>query len=391
MADTPGPIYGGTVQTGNLSTGNVLAIRRVIDMDEMIHQLEPDASPLVHLTAKLGKKVAINPKYDWMEDEGDPRWDTANAAASTAASATALVVAHGNFWAPQDIIKVPRTGEVIEVTAVSSNTLTVRRAIGSTSAAQIQASDPLQNIGNANEEGAGLRTIRNTTILDKFNYCQIFRLPYGVTNTEMESELYGGPDLALMRKKKAIMFKQDMERAFLFGERSEYTGGTNPKRTTAGLNSYITTNVTAAGGTLTETTWETFLRSIFRYGSSKRVVFASPLVMSAISGFARSKIQYPRPGDGEETYGINVTKYVSPHGQVALVRDVLLEGTVWGGYAFACEMEDMKMRPLRNRDVKLLTGRQANDIDGTQEEYLAEVGFQLVHERKFGKLTGVTG
>lgn len=390
MADTPGPIFGGTMISGNHGTANINASQRVIDMADKIFQLEPDKAPLIHLINKLSKQPAINPKFEWLEDEGDPRWDKANSAASTAASAPSLLVQHGSFWAAGDIIKVPRTGEVIEVTAVATNTLTVRRAIGSTAAAQIQASDPLQNIGNANEEGALIRTIKTTQIANKFNYCQIFRLPYGVTETEANSELYGGPDLMFLRKKKAIMFLQDIERAFLFGEASEYTGGTHPKRTTKGVNGFITTNSTAAGGTLTEATWETFLRSVFRYGSSKRVVMASPILMSAIAGFARSKIQYPNPKE-EETYGINVTKYISPHGQVALVRDVLLEGTVWGGYGFALDMEDLAYRFLRNRDMKLRMNIQAPDADSMQEEYLGEVGLMLSHERKQGKITGVTG
>jgi hypothetical protein len=54
-----------------------------------------------------------------------------------------------------------------------------------------------------------------------------------------------------------------------------------------GIESFISTNSTAAGGALTETEFDGFLRTVFRYGSSTRYLFCAPIVLSVISLWAR--------------------------------------------------------------------------------------------------------
>ena len=45
------------------STGNVVAVRQVVDIAKKIDVLEPDSAPLTQLTKKIEKKVAINPDF----------------------------------------------------------------------------------------------------------------------------------------------------------------------------------------------------------------------------------------------------------------------------------------------------------------------------------------
>ncbi|MDK2821846.1 MAG: hypothetical protein PWP31_1811 [Clostridia bacterium] len=128
--------------------------RLVIDMSNDIALLDPSAAPFTALTKRISKLTANNPEFSWLERELEARWDAVNQANETAVG-TSVVVDNGSYFRVGMLVKVPRTGEVMLVTAVSTNTLTVVRGYGETTAALLVDNDPLLIIGNANEEGAG--------------------------------------------------------------------------------------------------------------------------------------------------------------------------------------------------------------------------------------------
>jgi len=162
--------------------------------------------------------------------------------------------------------------------------------------------------------------------------------------------------------------------------------GTTPRRFTGGLNYFISTNRANASGTLTETEFETFCRTIFRYGSKKQVLLASPLIVSAINSGAGGKLNTV-PSD--KTFGIDVKEYLTGHGTLLIVKHDLLEQS-YAGYAFAIDPEYLSIRTMKGRDTKLHTNIQANDEDSRKDEYRTDVGFELKLEKAHGVLYGVT-
>src|SRR5690554_1591058 len=117
--------------TGTRDTGNILQAKKKIDMSNTIALLQPSATPLTSLLKqfKQNTKPATNPKFSWMEDDLGARWDAVNNGAGYDNAATSIVVDNGNYFSAGDVVKVPRTGEVLIVTAVNNgtNTLTVTR------------------------------------------------------------------------------------------------------------------------------------------------------------------------------------------------------------------------------------------------------------------------
>lgn len=379
-----------TILSVTRGTANINTDKRVIDMRDKIDVLEPDASPLKVLTKKLASRVAINPKYNWLEDEGAPMADAINYSTGYTTTDTQVVVDHGSYFAAGDVLKVPGTGEQLRVTDVSTNTLTISRGWGSTSAGNLANNAELVVIGNANEEGTTKRTLKSVQEVTKTNYTQIFRLPFGVTETNKNSEMYGGQDLAHVRMMKGIDHQKQIELGFWFGEPKEDTDtGTHPIRATGGVDYWISTNVTAdANGTITEAEFDTWLRSGFRYGSKVKFVFAAPLIMSAITSWAKSKLQL-LPKD--ETYGLTIVRYQHALGAVNLVNVPLFSDfSTYSGYAYLLDMESLGYRYLSNRDTKLKTNIQDPSADSEEDEYLTECGLELRHERKHSVLTGVT-
>ena len=354
------------------------------------------------LVSKLNKRVAINPSFKWLEDELIPTWASL---ATSAESGMATVTANAGehlYFVPGDLLKFARTGEIMRVNAVATapDVINVTRNFASDSvgapSADLCAGDYFFKIGTAFMEGSAYSDLytKSTVTSEKTNYAQIFRKSVEITRTLANTELYGGADRPYQRKKKGIELMKEMERSFYFGIPYEYTATTNYTRATGGIDYFISTNATDAGGTLTESEFEGFLRTVFRYGSNSRYLFAAPMILSVISLWAQGKLQmFPK----DKTYGIAITQYLSPHGTVNLVKDIVLEyrdisySSYYGGYAFAMELEDVIYRYLQNRDVQMETDIQHPGDDYVKDQYICEVGCEFHSEKKHGLLYGVTG
>lgn len=376
--------------TGVRGTGNIMQGKMVIDMSNDIALLEPSAAPLVTFLKRAKGKTegASNPEFKWLEDDLGARWDAVNSAAGHAADVTSLVVDNGDYFSPGDIVKVPRTGEVILVKSVAANTLTVARGFGVTGAAALVDNDPLVIIGNVNEEGSGTRIIKSTQEIERFNYTQIFKTPFGVTNTQNASKMYGGSDLSYQQMKKGIEHTVDMARSFYFGEKKKDTTGAHAKRSTGGLMSFLSSNNYDAGGQLTQSEFDQNVAEvIFRYGGKEKLMYSSARLLSVVNGWANGKLQIEQ---GETTFGLAVVKYVTPFGILNLVHEPLFEGAVYGGYGVVIDPENIKYRPLKGRDTKLETNIQANDEDQRKDQYVTEAGLEVRLPKTHAVITGVT-
>lgn len=382
-----------TIVTGTRDNANILQAKRVIDMSDTIALLKPNEEPLMAFLkiAKRNTEVARNPKFDWLEDELQPRWDAINAAAGYASGITAIVVDNAVYFTKFDIVKVPRTGEVMLVTAydTGTQTLTVTRGFGLTAAAALVDNDPLVIIGNVNEEGAGTREIKSTQEVNKFNYTQIFKTPFGVTNTQAASKMYGGKDLNYQQMKKGVEHRIDMGRAFTMGERKEDTSGGKVKRSTGGLLSFLNKNNYDAGGQTTQAEFDNNISEVvFKYGSKEKILLASARLISVINQWALGKLQINQEA---KKYGLSIFEYITPFGKFQIMNyQHILEGAVYGGYGIVIDPENIKYRPLEGRDTKLETNIQANDADQRVDQYITEAGLEVRNPETHAVLTGVT-
>lgn len=363
--------------------------RRVVDIADKIHLLEPNRTPLTVFLSKLRKSKAINPKFQWLEDVLYP-WTTLVVTSGLSAGDTAIAVTTGTgaYFKANDIIVNPTDGETMKVTSVATDTLTVVRSWGTVAAGTLTTGDELHLLGNAAMEGDSRPTIKTTKTTTAFNYTQIFRTPFGATRTETQSELYGGNDRNYLRRKGLIDHLAAMERAFWFGEKVENTSDNQPRRTTGGFFEYATTNVTTLGSAgLTEATWEDFLRTGFRYGSDTKIAFCSPLGIQKLNSFALNDIETV---PGAQTFGVNVHKYISAHGMVMLVNTLMFgDSGTYDEYIALVDMENIGMKTMQ--DTVLRQNIQAPDIDGWEDEYLTEAGLVVRMEKTHSVLKNVGG
>lgn len=384
---------------GTAGTNAITSGLKVLDIRDKIYLLEPSAAPLFVLVSKLNKEPAHNPKIEWPEDELNPVWTTLSASISNSATSITVTTGIANKY---DLIKIPSTGEVMLVTAVNGTTLTVIRGYGSTSAASAASGASVMIIGPAFAEGStasDLVSKQNIPSIE-YNYLQEIRKAVEITETMAKTEIYGGPLRDYLRKRAGIETMASIERIFLFGERLEDTGSkdsslVHARRTSGGLNFFISTNRTDASGALTVAEIEAFLRSVFRYGSDIRYMFASQLIMSTIYEFARSQLNmFPK----DTTYGIAISQWLSPQGTVNLVKEVQLEHPISGattsyyaGYGFAVDLKELVYRYLQDFDLQLRTDIQHPGDHLLKDEYYGIIGLEIHNEKKHGLLYGVTG
>jgi hypothetical protein len=392
-----------TMTSGQRTVASLASEQRVIDQHPKLLLLEPDAAPLTVISKRLAAEGGTTPAKDttfhWDEDELETRFDAVNNGAGYNSSATSIVVDTGGVFYADSIVRVPRTGESLYISSVSTNTLTVIRGFAGTTAAALVDNDPLFVVGGVVEEGVGSPTARTGNPVQRTNYTEITRTSVEASGSLLSSSNVTMPhDWPYQHKKKFIEHLKTLEFKAIFGTPSNGTGPTGKAlRTTGGLLNFCTQNVQDAGGELTEKEWETFIRTLSRYSGGTKVVFASPLVISVLNNFSIGRLQ---THVGDTTYGVKVTEFISAHGTMNLVEHKLLEGAVWGGYAIAVDFKigDFQYKPLGGegapagvRDTKLKTNIQVNDLDGQKDEWLTENGWMIAQPKAHGVLTGVTG
>lgn len=364
----------------------------VRDVADRIALLQPEDAPLIAFINGLKKKKATtNPKFEWFEDQMKPNTVTVSGAAGTSASIS-LTAGQGVRVRVDDLL-VTSTGESILVTAIAVDALTTTRSMGAVAAATIADGDQLVIAGNAISEGASNPEFKFTQKAAQYNYVQIFRDTVELTDTQVASNSYGSDDRTHQRKLRGMEHKRGIEEAFLFGDKFEDTSGSQARRGTAGLINLITTNVTDAGGVLTEGTFETFCRSLFRYSpteaSATKLFLCSPIIISALNFWNKSKLQVRQD---EKTFGTRLATYRSGHGDLDVTRHWLLaDFTDYTKYAFALDPKNLMYRYMAGLDTKLHVDIGAKTDEKVIDEYRTHAGLQLQLEKTHAILKGVTG
>jgi hypothetical protein len=122
------------------------------------------------------------------------------------------------------------------------------------------------------------------------------------------------------------------------------------------------------------------------------VFFVSPTVAREISSFARDNWVRATPSD--QVWGVQVDAFISGaygYNVPVIVKkdwnDFTTATKQYGGNAFLIDLDYVKLRPMRA--TRLLKGRQANDADEQDEEYLTEFSIEFAQEQAHGLIKGV--
>ena len=189
------------------------------------------------------------------------------------------------------------------------------------------------------------------------------------------------------RRKKLREHNLRIEKALFFGRRAEDVSTSSaPQRSMGGARFYIN-NEDDAGGVLTKSFWNTFLKNGFKKGGSEKWFFGSPTVMGAISGFGDAVL---RSKTEDTQFGINTMRYVSPHGTVRLIMHRMFsESTEFEKLGFLIDPDLLWMKVLR--DTHRRENIQPNDVLSDKEEYVSKLSMEFRNADAHRILKGVTG
>lgn len=345
----------------------------------------------------LSKRQVENAQFRVFTDTVMENATTVNNSGGYNSSAVSIVVTDGTQFTAFDILYVPRTGERMMVSAVSSNTLTVTRGWGSTAAA-VNDGENVVRLSSAYPVNALSGTPKSTQVQEDYNFTQIFRTSTSIGRTDKDSRLNysSGSDWERLKPETAVEHLRSQDRALWHGVRNETAAVDSSgarQRTTGGFFQFVTTNVmdlTAAGGILTQQVMDAFAEQVFAYGSNEKFAFCSPRVLSRINGLASGLI---RMSTSESMYGLNLTTYETSHGVLRLVRTPHFGdpgfANQFGGTMAVVDATQVKYAYLKNGENEWHENIQENDRDGVKGEWIGELGLHLANEKTHGILQGV--
>jgi hypothetical protein len=361
---------------------------------------------LTAFSALLDSEITSDPEYNWWERPLPVR-EVFTAGGSAAVTTLAVSASAGAVGDPGklfrkgyilQVVGTGGTGEKLLVTADQTvgTSVAVQRAFGETAAAIIPADAQLRVVGNANEEGAPTGTPVAIDPTKQFNYTQIFRTPLNITRTAKKTRLRT-EDAIVQAQIEALEYQaQDMEYAFLFGERLETTGPLGqPLRTTRGIVPWIQTlapgNVTtvAGAGTMNEQELFAALEPIYRFGSTEKLWLCGSTALMALNRLAKIG-SYLNLESGDDVYGIRLRQlvmglgdgYIRMHPLFNLYAD-------WRAMIVIIDLPHVKYRYID--DLMYLEHRQNPGEDQLKNEWLAECGLELHHAQTHGVIKNLKG
>ena len=389
----------GLVSTARSTNEAISETVLVRDVPDEVLVLDGDITPLTVMSVNAKRKRAcFSPRIEKFEDDLRTLWGFMNAAAVSSA-VTNILVNDGSLFAVGDLLSAPQTmsvstaDEVMRVTAIATNTLTVTRGVGGSGADTLVTSQSLRIMGSAYAENAAYGTPRSTLKTTIISYTQILREPFVLSETQRASKTYGGPEEDYQERMALLNWKKQCEAMALWGRKSETLAGPGTIRTTMGFKPRVTTNVTDAVTTLTLTLFNTFGQTAFRYNQGRpRLFIAAPIYISGINFFSQNKLLTEV---GQTVFGVKVKTLYLPHGTLMLANNFLLEAGISGqsGYedeAYAVDLSNVEYRYLSangvNRDVKLYRDVKKDGTDGQSHEYKGEIGWIFTQEKSHSRM-----
>jgi len=248
------------------------------------------------------------------------------------------------------------------------------------------------------------------------NYCQIFRTAFQISGTALktsakfdETGVYKD-----MAKEVSIQHMLELEKAFIFGERSTNSvdpfgttnaaNGTLPTYTMGGIlwflrqweltsnNPYGVAGATAdtddakriivnSGGAVTEAKLDTWYERVFRTTNNKaneKLVLCGNGALQVVNQLYRSKSVLNSDLPAGDTYGMDFTKHKTPFGTVYYKSHPLFNmNPTLRNSMLIVDPGYLKYRFVDGRDTELLTNRQPNNADYREDEWLTEAGLEL--------------
>lgn len=348
-------------------------------VDEML-LLNPHDTPLISLLG-FGQPIT-NVKHEWIEDEMQADETAINKAGGYTGTDTSLVVDDGSIFAANDVIKIGE--ELLLVTAVAGNTLTVVRGYAGTTAAAIADNAKVQFMFVEGTEGADARTARKSSRVRIDNITQIIDETIEVSGTSLSMSLYGtnGQDpYEYERAKKLMEVAHQLEKALINGVKYE----SGQVRQMNGVRKFIQTHVLDASAdgqaALTLDDINQLAQDIYEAGGfkggSQHVLMVPAKQKVVISNLEADKLRLTQQ---ENFRGQVVDTIVTDFGRFP----VILNNNLDPNEVFMIDLNRIQIRPLAGREFfHEYLGKKGDYVTG---QIVGEYTLEFKQEKAHGRI-----
>lgn len=369
--------------TGIFNTGNFTQDHVKPSFASMLTRLMPNGTaPLYALTSMLGSETATAVEHGFFTKT--MLFPEMTTTAISLAAATTMTVATTANILPGMLMRVNSTGENVLVEVINSPTeVQVSRSIGSVAAAATSANDALYQVGNAFEESSTRPTALNLLPVRITNLTQIFRNTWALSESARATlTIAGDTNIAESRQDCAAFHAADIEKAILFGQKSQGTRNGQPFRTMDGLISIVgnssyyppsyqgATNVFTATATTNWSQLEAMLDPIFNQvtdpkGGNERVMFVGGAAKLVLNNIGRLNATYQLV-DGATNWGLQFSTLTMARGKLRLIEHPLLNSNAnWAKMAIPVDLATFRVAYLGDRKTQSkefnTSGSQAQD------------------------------
>jgi hypothetical protein len=280
------------------------------DVSDLIGIISPYETPLLDALGDPMRE-ARSTHHEWLEDELLPNKDAINDDTFTDPDVdTDFVVDNGSRFRVGDQIQVEGSEELMLVTGINGDTLTVVRGYAGTTAEDLADNQVINILGNAALEGADKPGVRFTNRNRCSNYTQIFTATVEVSGTDMAASQLGLADeLDYQKQERLRELIRDLENTAINSGQpaSNPEGSGSVRRSMKSIIQHLVTNVFHTGDSgfptgndLNEAKINHVLRQIWESSNGN-------VDLIVVGGFQKRKINIFSADS--RTYGANDTTF----------------------------------------------------------------------------------
>ncbi|MCA8936360.1 MAG: DUF5309 family protein [Planctomycetes bacterium] len=343
----------------------------VDDVSDLVGLISPFDTPLLDVIGSP-RYSAKSTRHEWFEDQLNPNFSAINNGAGYDDGATSWVVDDGSVFRVGDIIRPEGSDEVLQVTAISTNTLTVTRAYGGSTAASVVDNQTVNVIGHAALEGEDAAASTHRSRVRKTNYTQIFTESVTISGSMDAVGLHAVErefDYQVIQRLRELM--RSLEQTVICGFKAAVNaqGSASVRRTMGGLLQFITGVVDDnSAAALDEATLNASLRNVWDKGGRPTAIVCNGFQKRKISSFIQSNRRY-EPESAALRNVVDV--YESDFG----VQRVILSRWVPSDKILLLDLDKLQVMPLQGRSFFVKPLAESGDFRKAQliGEYTLEI------------------
>jgi len=362
------------------------------DVTDLVGIVSPYETPLLDAFGDPLRE-ATSTHHEWLEDELLPNKDAIDDATfSDPTTDTDFDVDNGSRFRVGDQIQVEGGEELMLVTSVNGDTLTVVRGYAGTTAESLSDNQLINILGNAALEGAEKPSVRFINRTRCSNYTQIFTVAVEVSGSDMAaSQLAIADEMDYQKQERLREMIRDLENTVVNGGQptSNPEGGGAVRRSMKGIIQHLSTNNFHTGDSgfptgndLDESKINYVLRQIWENSNSNvDLIVVGGYQKRKINAFCADSRTYSA---GDTTFTNMVSVYESDFGVCRIITSRWLPQDA----VLLLDSSRVNVLPLRGRSFHFKPLASSGDYECG--ELIGEYTLELKNEAAHGIIRDLT-